>query len=173
MYVYCFKLLHSCSNSTSSAHAKQEHYIRVWQAQAHITTCSPSHCFHFSSRSLPSLTSRTNFHWMFPVSFSNSPLCLCLSHTPQSLWRTIHFLVLTYTSPLLLLLIHVSLFIPSSLQPTSWSGSKSEWFSWNFPSQKRGRARQARSCQSSCELTTRAGLGQINRTKLIIDFNHY
>lgn len=51
--VSCFKLLHSCSNSTSSAHAKQEHCMQVWQAQApNNTTCSLCHCFHFSFRSL-------------------------------------------------------------------------------------------------------------------------
>lgn len=71
---------------------------------------------------------------LFPVS-SNFLQCLCLSHPLQSLWRTIQFLVLTHmsspsSSPL-------TLFSLSSIHPASWSGSKSEWFSWDSPLQKK------------------------------------
>lgn len=92
---------------------------------------------HLSSSSFPSLTSLTVCHWStFPVS-SNFLQCLCLPHPLQSLWRTIQFLVLTHmsspsSSPL-------TLFSLSSLHPASWSGSKSEWFSWDSPLQKEGR----------------------------------
>lgn len=61
-------------------------------------------------------------------------------------------------------------FIPSSCQ---LKRIQSGVVFLGFSSAKRRRARLARSCQSSSELTSRAGLEQINRTKLIIDFNHY
>ncbi len=55
-----------------------------------------------SSWSFPSLTSTTVCHWRFISCESNFLQCLCVSHTLQSLWRTIQFLVLTHMSSLLL-----------------------------------------------------------------------
>lgn len=170
----CTYIVSSCCTAALTA----EHYIWVWQAQAHITQTPPPvlHLTVFTSLPdpyppwPPRLTLKE--HWRFPVSFSNSLLCLYLSHTPQNLWRTIHFLVLTYMSPPPPPPPRLSLppFIPSTYQ-LKWLQIRVVFLGFSFAKKKA--ARQARSCQSSSELTTRAGLGQINRTKLIIDFNHY
>lgn len=180
MYVYCFKLLHSCSNSTSSAHAKQEHYIWVWQAQAHITQTAPPvlHLTVFTSLPdpyppwPPGLTFTEGFLW--------ASLTLCSVSVFPTLhrafegqfifwyWLTCHPPTPSSSSSSTSLSSSLHPFNPPAEVSPNQSG-----FLGIFLRKKRRRARQARSCHSSSELTTRAGLGQINRTKLIIDFNHY
>lgn len=105
----------------------------------HLFSVSLCCYIHFSSStSLPS--SNLNFHWrfvLFPVSFSNSLQCLCLSHTPEPLKDNSFPGSDSYAHPLLISSL-LSPSLPSSLHPASWSGTKSEWFSWDFPSQKGG-----------------------------------
>lgn len=140
----------------------------------HLFSVSLCCYIHFSSStSLPS--SNLNFHWrfvLFPVSFSNSLQCLCLSHTPEPLKDNSFPGSDSYATP------PSHLLSPFPLTPFITSSCQLKWYQirvvfLGFSFSKRRRAQLAWSWQSSSELTSQAGLEQINRTKLIIDFNHY
>lgn len=151
----------------------------VWQAQTpNNTTCSLCHCFHFSFRSLPppwppGLTFTEGFLW---ACLTLCPLS-CLSHATEPLKDNSFSGIELGDAPLPpSSCMSLSLFIPSSSLPFSQLKRlqiRVVFLGFSFANRKKRQARRGRSCQSSSELTTRVGLGQINRTKPIIDFNHY
>lgn len=120
----------------------RKHYRVCWvyrlTSPKHHHLFSVSLCcyIHFSSStSLPS--SDLNFHWrfiLFPVSFSNSLQCLCLSHTPEPLKDNSFPGSDSHAAPPSHTLFPFPLtpfILPAEVAPN-------QWFSWDFPSQKGG-----------------------------------
>lgn len=136
------------------------------------TTCSLSHSvFTSSSPPYPPWPPGLTFtEGLFCFLWASLTLPLCFPHSAEPLKDNSFPGTDSYVSPPPPPPLPLSPFIPSSCQLTS----NQRRFLGIFLRKKKGGVRRlARSCHSSSELTSRAGLEQINRTKLIIDFNHY
>lgn len=106
----------------------------------------------------------------FPTGLSKSRRWLCVSHTP--IWPLMDnsFPGTAYTSSLLFI-FSLTPFIPLVLPKMKRLQIGAVFL--GFPSLTEAGGAGLLSCPSSSQMTSAAGLEQINRTKLVIDFNHY